>query len=203
MAGLLYLDRGDGTGVKLGAVKFGQQTSDNSVPVVLPSDQTVPISVAGTVAVTQSGVWNITDISGTISLPTGAATAAKQLLDGHNVTIDNTSIEPIPVEFVPVARDLTPAVISFSSSGDNEVIAAVASEVIRVYAILFKMGGDADIIFKNGSTALTGTMPFVQYESMILDPTDEPWYVMSTNTAFNINLSAAVQVSGTVWYTQG
>jgi len=39
----------------------------------------------------QSGTYNITNISGTISLPTGAATAAKQLADGHNVTIDNST----------------------------------------------------------------------------------------------------------------
>jgi hypothetical protein len=36
------------------------------------------VTVTGTVAATQSGTWNITDISGTVSLPTGAATAAKQ-----------------------------------------------------------------------------------------------------------------------------
>jgi hypothetical protein len=30
------------------------------------------------VAATQSGTWNVTNVSGTISLPTGAATAAKQ-----------------------------------------------------------------------------------------------------------------------------
>ena len=35
-------------------------------------------TVTGTVAATQSGTWNVTNISGTISLPTGAATAAKQ-----------------------------------------------------------------------------------------------------------------------------
>lgn len=35
-------------------------------------------TITGTVAVTQSGTWNLTNISGTISLPTGAATAAKQ-----------------------------------------------------------------------------------------------------------------------------
>ena len=34
--------------------------------------------VSGTVAATQSGVWNITNVSGTVNLPTGAATAAKQ-----------------------------------------------------------------------------------------------------------------------------
>jgi hypothetical protein len=37
-----------------------------------------PGHVQGTVAATQSGTWNITNISGTVSLPTGAATAAKQ-----------------------------------------------------------------------------------------------------------------------------
>lgn len=36
------------------------------------------VTVSGTVAATQSGTWNINDISGTVSLPTGAATAAKQ-----------------------------------------------------------------------------------------------------------------------------
>lgn len=36
------------------------------------------LTVDGTVAATQSGTWNITNISGTISLPTGAATSANQ-----------------------------------------------------------------------------------------------------------------------------
>ena len=35
-------------------------------------------TVAGTVNAKQSGTWNITNISGTITLPTGAATSAKQ-----------------------------------------------------------------------------------------------------------------------------
>jgi hypothetical protein len=44
-----------------------------------------------TLAVTQSGQWDITDITGTVSLPTGAATSALQLADGHNVTVDNAA----------------------------------------------------------------------------------------------------------------
>lgn len=35
-------------------------------------------TISGTVAATQSGTWNITNVSGTVSLPTGASTAAKQ-----------------------------------------------------------------------------------------------------------------------------
>lgn len=38
----------------------------------------VALADSSTCAATQSGTWNITNISGTISLPTGAATAAKQ-----------------------------------------------------------------------------------------------------------------------------
>ncbi len=50
---------------------LGQKTMANSAPVVIASDQSaVPAS--------QSGTWNITNISGTVSLPTGAATAANQ-----------------------------------------------------------------------------------------------------------------------------
>ena len=38
----------------------------------------------------QSGTWDIDDITGTISLPTGAATSAKQLADGHSVAQSGT-----------------------------------------------------------------------------------------------------------------
>lgn len=41
-------------------------------------------TISGTVAATQSGTWNVTNISGTVSLPTGAATAANQsTIIGH------------------------------------------------------------------------------------------------------------------------
>ena len=36
------------------------------------------VTVSGTVSALQSGTWNITNVSGVVSLPTGAATAAKQ-----------------------------------------------------------------------------------------------------------------------------
>ncbi len=60
-------------------------TTAGTQRVTLSSDGT------GVIAATQSGTWNITNISGTIALPTGAATSAGQLADGHNVTVDNAS----------------------------------------------------------------------------------------------------------------
>lgn len=55
----------------LGMTTLGQKTMSASLAVVIASDQSA-------ISATQSGTWNINNISGTISLPTGAATAAKQ-----------------------------------------------------------------------------------------------------------------------------
>lgn len=52
-------------------VSLGQKTMTNSFAVVLASDQSaIPVS--------QSGTWNINNVSGTVSLPTGASTLAEQ-----------------------------------------------------------------------------------------------------------------------------
>lgn len=60
---------------------LGQKASAASVPVVLASDQSaVPVS--------QSGLWDIQNITGSITLPTGASTSAQQ-------TTGNTSLASI------------------------------------------------------------------------------------------------------------
>lgn len=57
------------------STSLGAKSSASSIPVVLASDQAaIPAS--------QSGTWNITNVSGTVSLPTGAATSAKQPAPG-------------------------------------------------------------------------------------------------------------------------
>lgn len=60
------------------------------------------LTVAGTIAATQSGTWNINNISGTISLPTGAATAANQATEiaslasiDSKLTTTNSSLSSI------------------------------------------------------------------------------------------------------------
>lgn len=85
-AASLPLPTGAATEVTLSALngKFnslGQKTMANSAPVVISSDQSaIPAS--------QSGTWNITNVTGTVSLPTGASTSALQ-------TTGNTSLSNI------------------------------------------------------------------------------------------------------------
>lgn len=52
----------------------GTEIATASTPVRVDPTGSTTQPVSGTVAVTQSGAWNITNVSGTVSLPTGAAT---------------------------------------------------------------------------------------------------------------------------------
>lgn len=65
-----------GGGTETGALRV--TIANNSTGVLSVDDNGTSLTVDGTVAATQSGTWNITNVSGTVSLPTGAATAANQ-----------------------------------------------------------------------------------------------------------------------------
>lgn len=146
-SGSLTVALGDITGVT------GQATMANSLPVVIASNQSaIPITdnsgsitVDGTVAATQSGTWNINNISGTIVLPTGAATestlstlngkiptnltvtSTRLLVDGSGVTqpISATSL-PLPTGAATAAKQ--PALgVAGTASTDVITVQGIAS----------------------------------------------------------------------------
>lgn len=103
----------------------------------------------------------------------------------------------------PTTSTFTQAAISFSASGDNTVVAAVSAKTTRIYQITYVCSGATAITIKNGAGAsLTGAMAFNAGGSLTLDFVPNPRFVTSTNTAFILNSSNAVQVSGWVDYTQ-
>jgi len=89
----------DGTGVSISSTGSSLNVDvTNTVPVTGPLTdaqlRAVPVPISGTVAATQSGTWNINNISGTVSLPTGAAIEAKQTQPGvdiGDVTVNNAA----------------------------------------------------------------------------------------------------------------
>lgn len=106
-------------------VDSGQQLSANSLPVVISSDQSaVPVS------------GSLTNISGTISLPTGASTAARQdtgntslgTLAGAIVAEDVASVDADPGIRVMAIRKATPANTS-GTDGDNEQLQVSAGRL--------------------------------------------------------------------------
>ena len=69
-----------GAGLEATAVRVTIATDSTGVLSIDDNGGAITVDNGGTFAVqaAQSGTWNVTNISGTISLPTGAATAAKQ-----------------------------------------------------------------------------------------------------------------------------
>lgn len=65
-----------GTGTSGAGIPRVTVSNDSNVIVSQATAANLNATVTGTVAATQSGTWNINNVSGTVSLPTGAATEA-------------------------------------------------------------------------------------------------------------------------------
>jgi hypothetical protein len=93
------------------------------------------VTNAGTFAVqaAQSGTWNITNVSGTVSLPTGAATAAKQPALGTAGTASSdvitvqgiTGMTALKVDGSAVTQPVSGTVTANAGSGTFTVSGAV------------------------------------------------------------------------------
>lgn len=207
------------------ALTHGQGTMAQSVPVTLASNQsplavtgsfyqtTQPVSISGTVPV--SGTLTVNTISG-FALETGgnlaAAATSLATISTHTPALGQSVMSfssPVVIasdqSSIPITTGptITAASVSFSSSGDNTVIAAVSSKVIKVYKVVLVFAGAANITIKDGSsTALTGVMSMLANGSITLDNDGQPWFTTSASNALVMNISAGVQVSGRIYYTQ-
>jgi len=82
----------------------------------------LPVSQSGAWSVGQSGAWNITNITGTMTLPTGASTAARQ--DTGNVSlasIDGKLANPLPVTGPLTDAQLRAVAVPVSGGADHNL----------------------------------------------------------------------------------
>lgn len=101
----------------------------------------------------------------------------------------------------PNLYGLEEAAINHAANGDNTIIAARTGQRIRVYQLFFVVNAAVNIIFKEGSNNLTGTINMLANGSFVLDFSGYPWFTTASGSAFLINLSAAQQVSGRIYFT--
>lgn len=96
------------------------------------------------------------------------------------------------------------AVINFSTSGDQIIVASSAFP-INVVGLAFTVGGATNMTFKNGTTAQSGAIILTTSGSSMTLPIIEggSWYYADPGNAIIMNSSGVVQVSGTLWYTNG
>lgn len=91
------------------------------------------------------------------------------------------------------------APINFSTSGDNTIIASDPSNRIVVHRLWFVVNADTNLTFKDNLPS-PAAVPMGAKGALVFDTSGEPWFVTDIGSAFIINSSAAVQVSGEVRY---
>lgn len=129
------------------------QPISGTVTVTQATASNLNATVVGTgtfaVQAAQSGTWNITNISGTISLPTGAATAANQQTDA----LTDTELRATPVPVSGTVSETT------SDTGTQANVAGSASSVTLLASNANRLGASivndssAILYVKMGSTA--------------------------------------------------
>lgn len=143
----------------------------SAIPI---SDNAGSITVDGTVAATQSGTWNITNVSGTISLPTGAATESTLSTLNGKVTACNTGAVTISTALpagtnnigdVDVLTLPDAALKTYSTSSVTSVTSAavstsiLASNANRRMAVMVN-DTDKNAYVKLGATASTTSFSY-------------------------------------------
>lgn len=113
---LLYDSSGTG-------ITIGQKPMSSGLPVVISSDQSaVPAS--------QSGTWNINNVSGTVSLPTGASTSANQTTEITSLQIIDDAMHSQNASLnkgVPVMGQLDDTSTT-AATEDNVAVARITAQ---------------------------------------------------------------------------
>ena len=96
------------------------------------------------------------------------------------------------------------AVIDAASSGDQTIVAAVASKKIRVLSVFMISAGTVNARFESGAggTALTGQMNLVANSGFVLPFNPIGWFQTAAATLLNLELSGAVSVDGALTYCE-
>lgn len=119
-------------------------------------------------------------------------------------TTDHIGAAPMTDAVMNGTTALTPkyAVISESSSGDNEVVAAVASKKIRVLAYVLMANAAVNAKWRSASTDTSGLLYCGANGGAVAPFNPVGWLETAAGEPLNINLSGAVAVGGHVTYIE-
>jgi len=136
------------------------------------------------------------------SVDEGDVGAARMTLDRKQHVV--TELESSSMRAAGTA--LTPkfAVIAAASSGDNTLVAAVASKKIRVLSAYAVAAGAVTARFEDGAagTAKSGQMALAANGGFVLPFNPVGWFEGTANTLLNLELSGAVSVAGGLVYVE-
>jgi hypothetical protein len=160
------------------ATTLGQKVSASSAPVVIASDQSaIPAS--------QSGTWNINNVSGTISLPTGASTSALQTTGNSTLSsiLANQTNGTQIVHTVPQIN--TNGSVSNSITVTNTSATTFSPPANAVgFVVESESSNTVNLRYACGTTATNSV-------GMLLEPGRDSGYIPSSGTVTIICATAA------------
>jgi hypothetical protein len=138
---------------------LGNGVHGAALRVTLASDST------GTVAATQSGTWNVTNVSGTVSLPTGASTLAEQQTQTtHLATIagDTTAIET-------AVQLIDDAIYTDGTGTPSKGIAVMGTDGTNPQLVSVTASGHVNIADGGNTITVDGTVAATQSGTWTVD----------------------------------
>jgi hypothetical protein len=115
-----------------------------------------------------------------------------------------TGNSPLPVGLAPHAvTPYTEIAVNCAANGDNDIIAAVGGITLRIYGFFLVFNDAVNVKWKDGAGIdLHPALHFIGDGSAWMLPRDgAPWFTLTISNKLVLNLSAAVQVSGRLYYT--
>ena len=161
---------------------------------------------------TNGGTWQIEGKTG------GAGVKVPVTIDPTQIgalgqTTGSASVSVVPASDygMPLATDkmfagttsLTPqfASIAVSASGDNSIVAAVTSKIIRVLSLKITANGAVNAKWRSATTDVTGLSYFAAAgDGEVLPFNPLGWFQTASGVALQVNLSAGVAVGGHLTY---
>lgn len=167
--------------------------------------------------VTQSGSWTNTVTQGTNSNLRGSF-----MIDGSSNTVQITGTPTVNAQqsgswtdtvvqsgtrwSMAFSTTTTVAVLSSTSSTTGVAIstpiAAVASQTVRVFRLVLTADAATTITFRDSANNFGDSQYLAANGSVVLDLSNEPWYITSSGNAFVIKQSGSANLGVRIWYTQ-
>ena len=124
--------------------------------------------------------------------------------------VANATVTARPGQIVPSAGTLASVTVNTTTSGQNILVAGVASQAVRLYGLELWANGSNGISILSGTTGGTTLWPLHNYlanSGVILDLRADPWFTgtalaAAASNAFILDLTGSGQVTGILYYTQ-
>lgn len=153
------------------------------------------------------GVATMVDASNPLPVDDAAAGTA---LDLANTTLElisdavNTALTSLPHEALDTTLDLTRVLVDFTSTSDQTIVSATASQTTRVHRLDLWFAGAVTLNIYSGTSGgtLIGKLLVPSAGHYRLDFDARPHLVTGTNEALTFDASASVNIVGYVDYVK-